>query len=130
MFLIIFISPKSTKPRNKATKSVRTITTAVEASNSLRVGHFTFFNSVLASLKNCPVLWKMLEIAFPLFSFFGGTVRFWAGDVVFATTPSVTTLSAVSAVALTEGSVESFLCLERPLLFAFWVGFFFILYLS
>ena len=59
---------------------VRTITTAVEASSSLRVGHFTFFNSVLASLKNCPVLLNIRENALSPFSFFAWTTFFeWAG---------------------------------------------------
>ena len=129
MFLIIFMSPKSTKPRNIAIKIVRTITTAVEASSSLRVGHFTFFNSVLASLKNCPVLLKILEKAFSLFSFFGWTARFGMDGAGFAKTPLLSTLSSVAVTSLREGSVEIFLCLERPLLFTFWIGFF-ISYLS
>ena len=32
--------------------NTRTMTAAVEASSSLRVGHFTFFSSVLDSLRN------------------------------------------------------------------------------
>jgi hypothetical protein len=44
--------PKSISPRKSAIAKTRNTTIEVEANNSLRVGHFTFLSSILASLKN------------------------------------------------------------------------------
>ena len=44
--------PKSTIPKNMDTIITTIITTEVEASVCLGVGHVTFFNSIFASFKN------------------------------------------------------------------------------
>jgi hypothetical protein len=52
MVLIILTSTISISPRKNAIAKTRDTTIAVEANNSLRVGHFTFLNSILHSLRN------------------------------------------------------------------------------
>ena len=69
MALMILINPKSISPRNRDITRTSTISTAVDASNSLRVGHLTFFNSILDSRKNWPEIptYRKMEGFFWLF---------------------------------------------------------------
>ncbi len=128
IYFIILISPKSIIPRNKDTTKTRKITIAVEANNSLRVGHFTFLSSILDSRKNWPATFTYLKIG-PFFTpFFSGSLLeiAWGGLLLVSSTTGVDMESGFE-MALGVGAERGFFRLP---FFFFFLLYFFIFHMS
>ena len=122
---MILINPKSIKPRYKETTNTRKITIAVDANNSLRVGHFTFLSSILDSLKNCPAICINLKIeVFSVFFFSGSFLAIFVGAGMISLLSSL----ILTALDPESGTVFKFckdwVLFRLPLFFFFCVCFF------